>query len=641
MTQPAKVLIVDDERMIRLNLRALLEDLGYRVVDAADGREGLDAFAREQPDLVLADLRMPGMDGLGMISRLRGISPETPVIVISGAGTVGDAVDSLRLGVWDYIMKPAADAEGLAIIIERALEKARLLRENRRYREHLEVLVRERTEELSKSEARYRRIVDTANEGVWVLGPDMETASVNARMTEMLGFTSEEMAGRPFTDFIFEEDIPHHLRQIEDLRRGMKGHYECRFRHRDGREVWTLASAGSLFDEQGRFEGSFAMFADITERKRSVELMHRREEEFRAVVENSPDIIARYDAEGRRIYVNPAMQRLFGLPEKDIIGKTPLDFSPLPEAADFMRMVREVMEKGNESHMDVSVRPRQGEIRRFDVRVVPEFGPVGKVASCLAIGRDVTDERKMEKELFRAKKMEIIGRLAGGVAHEVRNPLNAILSISEALFREKEIEGNPEFLPYIRHMRTQVERLSKLMRDLLDLGKPISSANIQPVLLNDVLTEVISLWSMTGATGTHPVAAACPDTAGWLVDADSTRLQQALLNLMENSAQHSPAGSEICLRICAAADQWVSIQVTDRGKGIPPDKLDYVFEPFFTTRAGGTGLGLALVKHYVESMGGSVRIINNKPPPGCTAEVTLRMAGEIGMVDNETENTAD
>jgi DNA-binding NtrC family response regulator len=151
MSQSVKVLIVDDEELIRMNLRMLLEDLGYCVVEAADGREGLDAFDREGPDLILVDLRMPVMDGLSMIAALREKSTEAPVIVVSGTGSVRNAVDSLRLGAWDYVIKPVEDAKAFEVVIERALEKARLLKENRLYREHLEELVRKRTEELRKA----------------------------------------------------------------------------------------------------------------------------------------------------------------------------------------------------------------------------------------------------------------------------------------------------------------------------------------------------------------------------------------------------------------------------------------------------------------------------------------------------------
>lgn len=120
---------------------------------------------------------------------------------------------------------------------------------------------------LRESEERYRRIVDTANEGIWMLGPDTKTTFVNARMAEMLGYQQEEMVGRPVTSFMFEEDAADHLRKMDNRRQEVSENYERRFRRKDGSEVWTLASATPIFDERHRFNGSFAMFSDITERR--------------------------------------------------------------------------------------------------------------------------------------------------------------------------------------------------------------------------------------------------------------------------------------------------------------------------------------------------------------------------------------
>jgi PAS domain S-box-containing protein len=123
--------------------------------------------------------------------------------------------------------------------------------------------------DLRESEAKYKRIVNTASEGIWALGPQETTSFVNARMAEMLGFRPEEMLGRPLTDFLMEEDAADHLRKMEHRRQGKSEHYERRFRHSDGHPVWTQVSAAPMFDEQHGFQGSFAMLTDITERKRS------------------------------------------------------------------------------------------------------------------------------------------------------------------------------------------------------------------------------------------------------------------------------------------------------------------------------------------------------------------------------------
>jgi len=268
MLRPAKLLIVDDEDLIRLNLRAVLEDLGYRVAEAADGREGLDAFDRELPDLVLVDLMMPVMGGMSMIAALREKSPETPVIVVSGAGTVREAVDSLRVGAWDYVMKPVPDAEGLDIIISRVLDKARLVRENRRYREHLE----RSADALRRSEERYALAVEGANDVIWDLNIETGEAFFSQRLKIILGLADDETS----CDFKELEDRIHpddHLRVLETHKACLSGRIpvleiEHRLRHKNGSYRWILSRGACVRDSQGRPYRLAGSLTDITERKK-------------------------------------------------------------------------------------------------------------------------------------------------------------------------------------------------------------------------------------------------------------------------------------------------------------------------------------------------------------------------------------
>ncbi len=149
----ASILTIDDEAGIRQNLSAYLEDCGYRTLGAANGFEGMEVFRRERPDVVLCDLRMPGMDGLEVLARIRDESPDTPVIVVSGVGTLGDVVEALRRGAWDYLTKPIQDMEFLESAVGRALDRGRLARENREYRESQEVLIKELKQTLERLEA--------------------------------------------------------------------------------------------------------------------------------------------------------------------------------------------------------------------------------------------------------------------------------------------------------------------------------------------------------------------------------------------------------------------------------------------------------------------------------------------------------
>lgn len=161
MDEPARILSIEDEDTLRRTIVAYLEDSGFDMLEAENGRVGLEVFNREHPDLVLCDLRMPEMDGLTVLARIRETSPETPFIVVSGTGDIHDAVEALQLGAWDFITKPIQDMEVLEHSARKALNEARLIRENREYREHLietNRRLRESLDALEEDENAARRV---------------------------------------------------------------------------------------------------------------------------------------------------------------------------------------------------------------------------------------------------------------------------------------------------------------------------------------------------------------------------------------------------------------------------------------------------------------------------------------------------
>ena len=161
MTKRAKILTIDDEWAIREIIAIYLEDSGYEVIEAENGRVGIEMCRHESPDLVLCDLRMPVMDGLEVLAAVTQEFPETPIIVVSGMGGISAAIEALKLGAWDYVTKPIEDMAALEHAIDQALERARLLRENREYREHLEAVnaqLKRSLQQLEEDEGAGRRI---------------------------------------------------------------------------------------------------------------------------------------------------------------------------------------------------------------------------------------------------------------------------------------------------------------------------------------------------------------------------------------------------------------------------------------------------------------------------------------------------
>ncbi|MFC1584338.1 ATP-binding protein [Fibrobacterota bacterium] len=237
------------------------------------------------------------------------------------------------------------------------------------------------------------------------------------------------------------------------------------------------------------------------------------------------------------------------------------------------------------------------------------------------IGSEI-ERLKQEEQLRKAQQMEVLGQLASGVAHEVRNPLNGILALSEAL--SQDLGGNPEYTQYLEHMRNQVERLSILMRDLLDLGRPVQKTDKHRVPLTLICDSALDLWKQPGSGNGNHVRFHAPQKSGPIeVEADISRIQQVIVNVLDNSRQHNPGKGEITLHISPMEKHFHRISISDRGSGIQKEHLNRVFEPFFTTRNRGTGLGLNIAKNIVENHGGFMRIFNNNPEPGCTVEIAL------------------
>ncbi len=366
---------------------------------------------------------------------------------------------------------------------------------------------------------------------------------------------------------------------------------------------------------------------ELKERLLAEERTRQSEEKYKTLFEDAQDIVFISTPEGDLLDINPAGIKILGYSSKEEVLSLNIQNDIYYNPNDRGQLRTALKKFGSVKDFPIDFKHREGQ-RLSCLVTATTVWTDGMITEFRGIVRDISQQKLMEDQLNKARQMETIGKLAGGFAHEVRNPLNAILSITEALFKEKEIGENPELKPYIQHIRTQVNRLSHLMTDLLDLGKPISPSSLTIVPLAKLCEECIGVWKSTGISGNYVVRFAKETKGSTLVAAATGRLEQILLNLLDNAAQNSVAGSEIKISIADASENMVKICITDSGPGISPDKMDRIFEPFYTSRKGGTGLGLALVRHFAESMKGTVSVCNNDPPPGCAFEVMLPLAVE-------------
>ncbi|MDD5058296.1 MAG: MASE3 domain-containing protein [Sideroxydans sp.] len=296
--------------------------------------------------------------------------------------------------------------------------------------------------ELQESETKYRRIVETTAEGIWSIGPDDMTTFVNARMADILGYSAGEMDGRPMTDFMFGEDAPDHLKKLANRRRGVSECYERRFRRKDGQPIWMLASATPVLDEKNVYQGSFAMFADITARKQMEESLRENGHFLDAIVEHVPNMLFVKDAkELKFVRFNKAGEQLLGYSRDDLIGKSDRDFFPQEQADFFIGKDREIIANGE--LLDIPEEPISTKLhgqRFLHTRKIPIYSEDGSPLYLLGISEDITERKQEEERLRRSEQGLSEAQRIAHLGNWELDLVSNVLTWSDEIYRIFEID---------------------------------------------------------------------------------------------------------------------------------------------------------------------------------------------------------
>jgi PAS domain S-box-containing protein len=253
---------------------------------------------------------------------------------------------------------------------------------------------------LRSSEERYRRMLDTAHEGIWTIDAEGRTTYVNQHMARLLGYAPAELMGRAHTDFMWEEDRPEGDAALELRRSNIPRVWDQRYRRKNGSVLWTMASCSSIFDDDGHFAGALGMFTDITERKQTEEALRQSTAMLRAIGDTTGDVIFAKDIDGRLTYANPATLALIGKSADEVLGRTDADFlSDKPAARQVMANDQRIMASGVAEDVEEVVPSPDGTPRTWLSRKMPYRDATGKVAGLTGVSRDITSRKQAEEAL--------------------------------------------------------------------------------------------------------------------------------------------------------------------------------------------------------------------------------------------------
>ena|GEM_PF-1733886 len=420
-----------------------------------------------------------------------------------------------------------------------------------------------------------------------------------------------------------------------------------------GGQLPLLCNAGPIRDASGALSGGIVAWLDVTEMTLTREALQSREAQYRALAENSPDLIVRYGGGRRRLYVNPGMAEVLGLPAGELLGlpTDPRIFAH--ETFDsFAAALDRVLAGGPEESLEVAYLTVLGP-RWYHARLVPEYGPTGRLASVLGVFRDIAERKHLEEELTRAKEAaEAASRAKGeflaNMSHEIRTPVGGIIGLTEMLLAQTRDDSLRRNLDLIHGSGTA---LLAIVNDILDLSK-IEAGKLDIVPedfdLKAELERLVSVFTVSARDKGLGLSLAVAPEVPRLVRGDPARLGQILKNLLANAVKFTHEGAvALTVRPLPPADGGpprLAFTVSDTGIGIPADKLPKLFQSFsqidasYAKKYGGTGLGLAICLELTRMMGGGIAV-SSEPGQGSDFTVSLPLPPAARTAETEAEET--
>jgi PAS domain S-box-containing protein len=482
---------------------------------------------------------------------------------------------------------------------------------------------------IQESEKRYRTLFESAGDAIFIVEAEGEKlgdiVDANQAAADMHGYTLEEILT---LNLVKDLDVPIEADKAPGrVKRMMQGEWiksEIMHRKKDG-TVFTVEISAGLLEYMGR-KYILAFDRDISMRKKMEKMILQSKMEWEDTFNSITDMITLHDRDFNIIRANKTAENILGLPFLQNTGAKCYQYYHgmyrQPEncaSCECFQTGQPVSVEMYEPHLD----------RYLEIRAMPRFDDENQIIGLIHVIRDITEKKKVEEALQRTEQLKLVGEWSAELAHEIKNPLAGIKGSMDVLLQEPDIVEEDKIL--IQKSADEIKRIELLIKSLLNFAKP-PQLQLLPTDLNDLLEKTLS-FSLNHPTlaggATMPIKVIkdfdqdLPETL-----ADPMQLQQVFLNLMLNAIEAMPDGGALAIKTTYdEGTNAVNIAIADTGKGIEKSMLDQIFQPFFTTKRKGSGLGLAVTRRLIEQHGGDV-YVESTPDKGTVFNISLRTLAE-------------
>ncbi len=458
-----------------------------------------------------------------------------------------------------------------------------------------------------RNETRFTELFEALQEGIYVTTAEGKIVDVNPALVRMLGYSSKEELAKREVSEIFPGSAQRDLVKQEIEQYSVSRGHELTLIRKDGTSIVCLNASSAVRDNKGRILRYQGSLVDVTERHEMERRLHQQQEFARRLVDSFPDLILVVDTTGKYTFVSPRSAEVLGYGVQDF---TQFEFGGPLHPEDLhgaMALYKDILSgKETFASLEVRVRHRQGDWRRIRFNFSPLCDERGSIEGVVLSGRDVTDIKRLEEQLIQAEKLAAMGQMLAGVAHELNNPLTAILGVTELLRERAGVEDSTKRQLELTHR--QARRAARIVQNLLEFSRPASP---QKKLLdvNELIERTLQLQDHSLRRNSIEVDfRSVPDLPR--ITGDANQLIQIFLNLVTNAEQairEVREAGRIQIR-AGRRENRIAITIQDDGVGIRPEALQRIFDPFYTTKrpGGGTGLGLSICMSIIREHGGNI-----------------------------------
>lgn len=595
-----KILIAEDNAFSRTLLKKTLTKAGYEVIAVENGDMAWDVLQQDDPPkLALIDWMMPGLSGIELCRKIRGIDSPIPVyiILLTAKTDKEDVLEGFSAGADDFIKKPFDSGELLARI-----------QVGRR---------------LVEQQALLYCLIDSIPDPIYVKDSRGMYLGCNSAYARFIGTEPERIYASSSSEVLPAEQAKKmHMEDLRVLANGETIQNEGWVTAAGGQQVYHETVKIPYLESAAGSTGMIGISRDLTKRIEMEQEMKR----LAVAVEQSTESILITDVGGIVQYVNAAFEETSGYSAAEMIGQRPDVLKSGKHEIEFFEQLWTTISNGQTWEGELVNKRKDGSLYIEEAVIYPIRGAGDKMINYVAISRDITKEREIEKHLRQQQKMNAIGELAGGVSHDFNNILTAILGYVALCMNS--VDEESKTYSYLKEIVKAGDRATKLVRQILTFSRQ-EEQEFQPLELQPIIDDSLSMVQTTMKKNIV-VELDIDETCGPILG-DTTQLQQVMINLCTN-ASHALAKEQqgklsVSLRQVEILDRkpdeqaveldpgyYACIVVKDTGCGMTPEVVERIFEPYFTTKKKeeGTGFGLSIVHGIVRKHRGEISVISEE-----------------------------